>query len=411
MTDVTAIGQSWTAARLMSGAPPFGRDRLVNLDNWQLAPGNRWGFQHVRELVPSARIERGSGSIWTLPRDEQDVLGVTFDVDGVRSTIEELLASTQTDGFLVLHHGRIVAEHYFNHMEPDTPHLLMSVSKSITAAVCGSIVGRQLLDVDAPITELVPELIGTAFSGATSRHLLDMRAGIHFNENYDDPRADVRLYEQIYLMRPRTDRGLPMDATTYFTKLRADGEHGGPFRYTSILTDVLAWVLERATGIRFHELVSQELWSPMGAEFDAEITLDACGNAMADGGISTTLRDLGRFGMQYLTADSSGRPQVVPQKWVTDTIRGAADGPSAFRALYDEPGFPAGTHYRNCWWVRDSHEPYLHGSGIYGQNVFVHSPSETVVVKLSSWPTPLDRDALNATSTAVLALSAFLEMN
>jgi CubicO group peptidase (beta-lactamase class C family) len=236
-----------------------------------------------------------------------------------------------------------------------------------------------------------------------------MRAGVLFDENYDDPQADVRLYEQIYLMRPRTDLGLPMDATTYFATLHSDGEHGGPFRYNSILTDVLAWVLERATGLRFHQLVSRELWSPMGAEFDAEITLDAFGNAMADGGISATLRDLGRFGMQYLASDTSGRPPVVPATWVTDTIRGASDGPMAFRALYDEPGFPAGTHYRNCWWVRDSNEPYLHGSGIYGQNVFVHVPSETVVVKLSSWPTPLDRDALSATSAAVLALSAMSE--
>lgn len=410
MTESTAAASSSNPTGLMSGTPPFDRDRLVTLENWQLAPGNRWGFQHVRELVPSARIKSGGGSVWSMPREERDVMGVTFVIDGVHSTIGQHLEDSQTDGFLVLHRGRLVAEHYFNEMEPDTPHVLMSVSKSITAAVCGCIVGRDLLDVDAPITELVPELKGTALAGATARHLLDMRGGVLFDENYDNPFADVRVYEQIYLMRPRTDPELPTDATTYFGSLRADGEHGGPFRYSSILTDVLAWVLERATDTRFHELVSRELWSPMGAEFDAEVTLDASGNAMADGGISATLRDLGRFGMQYLTNDTSGRPKVVPEKWVADTVRGAPDGPTAFRALFDEPGFPAGAHYRSCWWVRDSGAPYLHASGIYGQNVFVHGPSETVVVKLSSWPTPLDRRALETTSAAVIALSASLEV-
>ena len=391
---------------LMSGPPPFGPDRLVTTENWQLAPANRWGFQHARELVPSARIKRGSGSLWVLPRNERDVRDVIFEVDGVRSTVGQLLDATQTDGFLVLHRGSVAAEHYFNAMEPDTPHVLMSVSKSITAAVCGCLVGRGLLDVDVLITEFVPELKGTSLSGATARHLLDMRAGIRFDENYDNVHADVRVYEQIYLWRPRTDPDLPTDVTDYFATLRADGEHGGPFRYNSILTDVLAWVLERATGTRFHELVARELWSAMGAEFDAEVTLDACGNAMADGGISTTLRDLGRFGLQYLPDPASGRPQVIPESWVADTIRGAVDGPRAFGV---EPGFPSGSHYRSCWWIRNSDEPYLHGSGIYGQNVFVHAPTETVVAKLSSWPTPLDRRALEATATAVVAIGTFLE--
>src|SRR5205807_6702285 len=106
----------------------------------------------------------------------------------------------------------------------------------------------------------------------------------------------VRAYEQVYLWRPRTTRGLPADALSYFATLRNDGEHGGPFRYRSILTDVLAAAIERAAGVRLHELIERELWEPMGAEFDAEVTLDAHGNPLADGGLCATLRDLGRFG-------------------------------------------------------------------------------------------------------------------
>ena len=410
MVDVETIALTPSSpADLMTGSPPFGRDRLVTLDNWQLPPGNRWGFQHARELVPSARIKRGDGPVWELPRDGHDVLGVPIQFEGTRFTVGQLLGETQTDGFLVLHRGSVAAEHYFNSMEPDSPHVLMSVSKSITAAVVGCLVGKGFLDVDIPITDLVPELEGTSFAGATSRHLLDMRAGIHFDEDYDNLQADVRVYEQIYLWRSRVSPDLPSDATTYFATLRGDGEHGGPFRYNSILTDVLAWVLERAGGARFHELVSRELWSPMGAEFDAEVTLDAHGNAMADGGISTTLRDLGRFGLQYLANGASGRPQIVPGAWVGDTVRGAADGREAFVALGDQQGFPPGAHYRSCWWIRDSDAPYLHGSGIYGQNLFVHGPTETVVVKLSSWPNPLDRRALDATAAAVVAIGEYLE--
>jgi hypothetical protein len=294
-------------------------------------------------------------------------------------------------------------------MAPDTPHLLMSVSKSITAAATGCLVGRGLLDVDAPITDLVPELAETVFAGATTRHLLDMRAGVEFDENYDNLDADVRVYEQIYQLRPRVNRELPRDALAYFATLLGDGKHGGPFRYSSILTDVLAWVLERASGARFHDLVSQELWSRIGAEFDAEVTLDAHGNAMADGGISATLRDLGRFGLQYLANSSNGGFQVVPRPWVDDTIRGAPDGSEVFETLGPQPGFPPGSHYRSGWWVRSSTAPYLHASGIYGQNVFVYGPTETVVVKLSSWANPSDRRALELTAAAVVAIGEYLE--
>src|SRR6202011_4856379 len=127
----------------------------------------------------------------------------------------------------------------------------------------------------APVTDIVPELLGTSLEGATVQHLLDMRAGTGFDESYDSPEADVRTYERVYLWRPDDGRPRPADALGYFATLPNDGPHGGPFRYRSILTDVLAWVLERAAGQRFSDLVAGELWQPMGAEYDADVTLDA----------------------------------------------------------------------------------------------------------------------------------------
>lgn len=394
---------------LMAGPPPFAADALVTLEAWQDPPGNRWAFQHVRELIPSARIRRGRGPVWQLDRDERPIGGVRFEVDGGSKTLSELLDESYTDAFLVLHGGRVVAEEYRNGMEEDTPHLLMSVSKSVTAAVAGVLAHKGLLDVAAKVTDVVPELAGTSFDGALVQHLLDMRAGTKFNEDYDDMDADVRVYEQIYLWRPRTDAELPADALAYFATLRNDGEHGGPFRYRSILTDALGWVLERAGGQRFHELVSRELWQPLGAEHDAEVTVDAHGNAMADGGVSATLRDLGRFGLLHLQGGRSGTgDELFDRGWTDDIVRGAQDGARAFVEGDNTPGFPAGSHYRNCWWVRDPVGGLYHASGIYGQNVMVHVPTETVVVKLSTWPTALDRPQSRALAAATVAIGRAL---
>ena len=398
---------------LMTGAPPFPDGSAVTLANWQDPPFNRWAFQHVRELIPGARIARRAGRVRALPRAEQELGSIAFSFEGRELTVAELLEGTCTDGFLVLHRGRVVAEQYFNGMTPDTPHLLMSVSKSVTAAVAGVLAGRGLLDAGAELSRIVPELGPTSFAGATVQQLLDMRTGTRFNEDYADPAADVRTYERVYLWRPPAEApggGEPAadEALGYFGALPNDGPHGGPFQYRSILTDVLAWVIERAAGERLHHLIGRELWQPMGAEFDAEITLDRRGNPMADGGVSATLRDIARFGQLYLRRGRAGRRQVLPAWWVGDTVRGAPDGPRAFTEGDNPPGFPAGSHYRNCWWIRDPALPFFHASGINGQHVFVHGPSDSVVVKLSTWPVAWSETLYGQTVAAACAIAATL---
>ena len=155
-----------------------------------------------------------------LPREERDLAALAFEAEGRTWTLAEALDATYTDGFLVIHRGRIVSEIYRNGLTPAGTHLLMSVSKSITATTAGILAGRGLLDPESLVTAVLPELAGTAWEGATVRHLLDMRAGTRFNEEYADPTSDVRVYEQIYLWRPRVDAGLPEDAWTYMAGLR-----------------------------------------------------------------------------------------------------------------------------------------------------------------------------------------------
>ena len=365
----------------MVGPPPYPPERLVSLANWQDPPFNRWGFQHVRDLIPTARIARGDGAR-ALPRAERDLDGLKLQLGRRRVASTRFLDETYTDGLLVLHRGKVVTERYANGMTPSTPHLLMSVSKSVTSAVCGVLVGRGVLSPDDLLTAHIPELAGTSWEGCTVRHLLDMRAGTRFNEDYDDLAADVRVYEQIYQWRPKTRRHLPDDITAYFPTLRNKTKHGGLFDYRSVLTDVLGWVMERAAGARLPDLMSRELWQPMGAEFDAEITVDARGNAMADGGMSCTLRDLARFGQ--LLADGGRR--VVPRAWIRDTLTPDADTVEAFASTADARELAAGSYYRNKFWVVDPAAPIYMGSGINGQTVFVHGPAKVVIAKFSTWP-------------------------
>jgi len=391
---------------LMTGVPPFPAEGQVDLSNWEYPPYNRWGFQHVRELVPTANISRGLGKPWALKRAERDLDGLTLSIGGSRSIdFPAFLDETYTDGILVLHRGRVVLERYLNGMRPETTHLLMSVSKSVTSSACGSLVADGVLSPADLVTRHIPELAGTSWDGCTVRHLLDMRAGTKFNEDYDDPAAEVRVYEQIYLWAPKVDLTLPSDITAYFPMLQNQSEHGGVFDYRSVLTDMLAWVMERASGIRLPELISRYVWQPMGAEFDAEITVDGHGNAMADGGVCTTLRDLARFGQVLLSGGRRGTTTVIPRVWLKDTLTPDADSRAAFEASEDEKGLPQTAYYRNQFWIIDPKGPIFQCSGINGQTVFVHGPTKTVIAKFSTWPVAWDAPYAGMTRLGLTSLA------
>ena len=107
-------------------------------------------------------------------------------------------------------------------------------------------------------------------------------------------------------------RGDPVGMYDYLTTLGTAGAHGGDFTYRSADTDMLGWVLERASGIRMADLVSSLLWVPMGAEHDADITCDPVGSAIHDGGISAAARDLARFGQLLLDDGFVDGHEVVP---------------------------------------------------------------------------------------------------
>lgn len=365
---------------------------VLTRENWQDPPLHREGYRRVRDLLPTHVVRRGAGEPAPLPRDERDVLSLTFDADGAAHTVEQMLTATSTDGYLVIHEGRVIAEHYGPGMQPDTPHLLQSVSKSFTGTLAGVLVGAGRLDPTASVGQYVPELASGSFAGATVQHLLDMRSGTRFSEAYEDLDADIRISEQVTGWRPRTKPGLPSDLYAYMAGLENARPHGGPFDYRSILSDVLGWVIERAGGASVAEQFSQGIWAPMGAEYDASLAVDPAGCSVTDGGFSVTLRDLGRFGWMHLCNGAIDGHQVVPRAWIDRLRRPDAELAAAFGGALELEGVSGpDTMYHDKWWVLDPARGIRVAIGIHGQILLVHEPSRTVVAKLSTQPLPVDR--------------------
>ena len=366
--------------------------------DWDRGPWNRRTFQRVRELVPTAQVRRSSTPApWS--RALQDLGSVEIEIDGRRETVDQFLAASFTDGFCVVHRGKIVAEHYDNGMSEHTLHLVQSVSKSVTATALGILAARGQVRVDVPVTHYLPELAATAYRGATVQQVLDMTSGVQWDETYTAPDSHCAQMDVACGWKTTSDPTWPKSMWELLLTLRESrGPHGADFSYRSIETDVLGFVLERATGVRLAALVSKELWAPMGAEEDACYTVDPTGFACACGGFNATLRDLARFASLYVSGGASAGGQVVPANWIENTRAGDT---RLFRGSYQEV-LPSGA-YRNQFWVEDPVRRVLLARGVFGQLIFMDPAAEFVAVKVSSWPEFVNPDR---TRTALAAIRA-----
>jgi CubicO group peptidase (beta-lactamase class C family) len=376
--------------------------------NWIDSPHNRWGFLHVRELTRTARIAASFDPLDVLPRQVADVSGFSFDHLGRQWTIGEMLDATYTDGLIVVHDGAVTFEHYSGFMKPTDTHLLMSVSKSLTATLAGVLVGYGIIDPAGFVPDYIDSLRGTSWDGCTVQHLLDMRAGTLFDEeDYDNPDSDGRLIEQVsgYTSPVRSD--LPSNTYDWIRRSINSSDHGGPFQYRSILPDVLAWVMCEATGQTFPDLFSQHIWSRV-AQHDADIIVDAAGFPVVEGGICTTLEDLARFGVMCLQRGELAGDRIVPSDWMHRPTTRDEELIDAFVLQRDSERIGPNACYHDYWWVYDSVAGIYCGLGINGQMLMIHHPSNTVIAKFSTWPNRMDYSLGDLTDAGLLALCASL---
>ena len=360
----------------------------MTLMNWDRPPYNRWSFQHVREIVPTMPI--GACIPMPLPEAEERIdlssLAVK-DRDGRTTTARAILASSFTDGILVLHKGKIALEEYSNGMRPATLHLTQSVSKSVVAALVGILNGMGEFPLRKTVSEYVPDFEESAYRDVTMEHLLNMTSGVHFPEDMADPRTGIGLMDIAVGWKPAGPESLnPRTVHALIASLRKTVRpHGSQFEYRSIETEVLGCCIEAAMQQCLCDLVSEFIWQPMGAEYEANFGVDPAGFAIADGGLSASLRDLGRFGLIYAQDGYANGRQIVPASWVAETRRGDS---SMFTAA-QKVDRPNGA-YRNKFWIDDVSGSAILALGIYGQMIYIDDARDFVGVKLSSWPEALN---------------------
>ena len=361
--------------------------RDVTIANWRTAPYSRWSFQNLREMVPTTEI-RATGEEPETALDASPLLDAALEtgLSGTQ-TARAFLDYAHTDAFVLMKGGRIVAEHYAPHADVNARHIVFSVSKSLTALVSAVLEHQGIVDPDCPVIDLVPEAAGSAYGDCSYRDVLDMRVSLDFDEAYLNKDGAFARYRRSTLWNP-SEPGAPVETLTEFLMTLQKGErpHGGSFYYASPNSDLLGILIERASGRRYADLFSELLWKPLGAKNHALVSVDGAGTARSAGGVCVTARDLARVGQMLLEEGSANGRQVIPAAWVED-MKTAGD-PKAWAA--SQPTMMPNGRYRSKWYQTGEADGAFCAIGIHGQWLYVDPSTETVIVKLSSQPNPLD---------------------
>lgn len=341
--------------------------------------------------MPTKNISCGDGPVAVLPRAARNEINALNFIPTGRTepmTWAQSLEANYTDAMLVLHKGHIVYERYFGVMRPNQPHMSMSVTKAIYGTLGATLLAEGVLDEKSLICEYIPELKDGAYGDATVQQVLDMRIGVKYSENYADPTAEVWQHLRAGSVFPRPPSYVgPQSFFEFLQTLNKEGEHGLGFYYKTVNSDVLGWLIGRATGKTVGDVLSDRVWSKLGTERDAYILIDSMGSEFAGGGFNATLRDLARFG-EMMRLDGYFNNRQIISKAAVDDIR--LNGSK--QAFAQGGGFPSldGFAYRNMWWLTNNEHGAYSARGIHGQTIYIDPQAEMVIVRFASHPIALN---------------------
>lgn len=349
-------------------------------------PKTRWSFSNFRHFGPTRNIWRGRDDPSRLKfRKHSSIDKIKFypmNSDNLM-TWEESLGVNYTDSILVMHQGKIAYEKYFGAASAQKPHISFSVTKSYFGTMIAMLMEEGKVDENAVVTTYLPELGGSAFGDATVRQLLDMTTGILYSEDYTDPNAEIFKFAFAggFLPTPKNYDG-PDNFYDFLKTLKKEGEHGEKFKYQSVNTEVLGWIIKRVTGAPAEKMFSERIWQKIGAEEDAYIMVDSNGTGFAAGGLNTTLRDHARFGEMMRLYGKYNGEQIVPKSVIENIRKGGKKSDFSQAGYKTLPGWS----YRDQWWVSHNENGAFTARGIHGQAIYIDPAAEMVIVRFASHP-------------------------
>ena len=304
----------------------------------------------VREVAPAATPR-------ALPQ------GAPLDVPG----IDQYMAGQRAAGLVIIQDGKLRLERYGLGFSAQGRWTSFSVAKSFTSTLVGAAVqDGHIKSLEDKVSLYVPGLRGSAYDDVTVRQLLMMSSGVKWNEDYEDPNADVAQFNKV-----KPEAG--MDATvSYLRKLPRAHPPGTVWHYNTGETNLVGVLVSSATKRPLAQYLQEKIWQPAGMEAPATWLLGATGHEIAGCCIQAATRDFARFGLFVLDGGKGQNgQQIVPADWFgMATVKQKDIG---------DPG----NGYGFQWWTYD--DGSFAAQGIFGQGIFIDPKRNLVIASNANW--------------------------
>jgi CubicO group peptidase (beta-lactamase class C family) len=332
-------------------------------------------FRNIHRLFPTRAVRAGDNP-YLLTTGERALGNFEFESRQKTWDLYDYLSLNRVGGLLVINAGEIVFERYLLGNSAETRWMSMSVVKSMVATLVGTaIYDGYIAGINDPVTQYLPQLAGSAYTGVTVRQLLNMASGVEWNETYTDRSSDRRAMLEAQISQE------PGSILNLMAGLDRAAPPGTRWNYSTGETQVVGALVAAATGMPVADYLAQKIWQPFGMESDASWWLDSPeGLEIGGSGLSATLRDYARFGVYMLNKGMVDGKATLPAGWVEDATRPANIGGKK-------------VDYGYMWWPLD--DGAYAAIGIFGQFVYVHPASQTVIAMWSAQPKPVGADVID----------------
>ncbi len=276
--------------------------------------------------------------------------------------IDKYLAGQHIAGIVILQDGKVRFERYGLGFDADGRWTSFSVAKSFTSTLVGAALrDGAIRSLDDKVSQYIPDLRGSAYDDVSVRQLLTMTSGVRWNEDYEDPNADVARFNNA-----TPDKGV--DATvSYMRKLPRAHPAGTVWHYNTGETNLIGVLVSSATKKPLSQYLQEKIWQPAGMAAPATWLKGKTGHEIAGCCLQAATRDFARFG-QFVLA---GGPGVVPPGWFAEATTKKQD--------FGEPG----RGYGYQWWTYDNGA--VAAQGIFGQGIFIDPRRRLVIASNADW--------------------------
>jgi CubicO group peptidase (beta-lactamase class C family) len=325
--------------------------------SWSI-PQRDAGFRVLDRLpfLREARTISKSEAPYRLP------IGSAITIPG----LDAYMAEQRTAGLVIIQDGKVRLERYGLDFNAQGRWTSFSVAKSFTSTLVGAAIqDGYIKSLEDKVSTYIPDLKGSAYDDVTIRQLMTMTSGVKWNEDYEDPNADVAQF-----INAKPDRGV--DATvSYMRKLPRAHQPGTRWAYNTGETNLIGVLVTSATKKTLAGYLEEKIWKPFGMAEDATWLLNSTDSEVGGCCIQATTLDYARFGQFVLNNGKIGDVQVVPEDWFgLATVKQVDIG-------------RAGSGYGFQWWTND--DGSVAAQGIFGQGIFIDPARKLVIASNANW--------------------------